>query len=206
MARYNIFDGGTASNKVTNQMLPSEATAVCTPPYGYADHQRERSYGVTRRLDLRAVKSSGGGGKSQSLLCFLADTPLVVGDVLNTHLLLPNTVLQAVSLGVLSPLAGFTFSVSVVPVAVNPVVPVFANIDTTTITANSTGCKLALYQPVSDAAAYAVPSSGLLITEQAHLAITILSLPVGGLAPRCGPNGLDMWLTAHVLDLDHGNA
>lgn len=206
MATYNIFDGGTASNRVTNQMLPSEATGVCTPPYGYADHQRERSYGVTRRLDLRAVKASGGGGKSQSLLCFLSGTTLVVGDVLNTHLLLPNTVLKAVSLGVLASLAGFTFSVSVIPVTVNPTITVFSSINTTTIPVNSTGCKLALYRPITDAGAYAIPGAGVLLTEQAHLAITLLSLPVGGLAPGCGPEGLDMWLTAHVLDLDHGNA
>lgn len=203
MAEYKIFEGGNASNRVTNQMLPSGTNpAACNPPYSYADHQRERSYGVTRRIDLRARKPFGGGGKDQSMVCFFNDVELAVNDELHTHLLLPNSLLFGVSYGITGALAGFTFNLRVK----NEALALVNAVDATTAPKNAAGCPLATWVPVTAGDVYAVAGNGLLLSEEDYLTMVITSLPTAGFLPGCGDGGLNMWITAHVLDLDHGNA
>jgi hypothetical protein len=202
MATHKIFEGGNRSNRVTNQMLPSGTSpAACNSPYSYADHQRERSYGVTRRLDLRARVPYGGGGKGQSLVCYFKDNPIGQGDDLETHLLLPNTVLFGVSFGIINPLPGLQFSLRVKNAGVN----VISNVDAGVIPRNSTNCPLSVWRPVPSTGPYAAPG-GLFIDEEDFLTLDVDALPADGLLPGCGDGGLNMWITAHVLDLDHGNA
>lgn len=203
MALHKIFEGGNNSNRVTNQMFPSGTSpAACNPPYSYADHQRERSYGVTRRIDLRARVPFGGGGKDQSLVCYFKDNPVAVGDELATHLLLPNTVLFGVSLGIVSPLMGLQFSVSVKEADV----PVLSGVNAHAVPTNSKGCPLAIWRAMADPSIYGQPFGGLFIEEEDLLVLTLDALPDDGLLPGCGGDGLQLWVTAHVLDLDHGNA
>lgn len=203
MASHNIYDGGNRSNRVTNQMLPSGTNPVaCNPPYHYADHQRTPSFAITKRIDLRPLVPFGGGGKDQSLRCYFQDNPVAVGDVLNTHLLLPNSVLLAVSYGIVSPVPGLTFSLSVPGAGLNVVSSVNAGV----VPTNTAGCKLAVYLPVTNPAAYSVPGTGLFIDDADTLAMTITALPATGLLPDCGNAGLEMWITAHVIELDNGNA
>lgn len=204
MAIYKIFEGGNQSNRQTNQMLPSGTSpAACNPPYGYAEHLRERSYGITRRLDLRSRSPSKEGGMDQALVCFVKDNVLAVGDVLETHLLLPNTVLKALSFGVIGAVPGLTFDVKIIerstPVAAIAALPVVVSIDAGVAPTNVNGCPLAAYLPVAAGA-------GQFIDEESYAALVITALPVGGLTSGCGPGGLNMWVTGHVLDLDHGNA
>lgn len=199
MATHKIFEGGNRSNRVTNQLLPSGTSpAACNPPYSYADHQRERSYGVTRRIDLRARVPYGGGGKDQSLVCYLKDNPVVNGDDLETHLLLPNTVLLGVSYGIINPLLGFQFDLRVK----NAGVVVASNVNAGVVPRNAAGCPLSVWRPVSDP----VTGDGLFIDDEDFLTLTIDTLPVAGLLPGNGGDGLHLWITAHVIDLDHGNA
>lgn len=192
---HKIFDGGNASNLTTNQMYPSGTSpAACNPYYSYADHQRERSYGVTKRLDLRASVPYGGGGKDQSLICYFKDNAVAVGDSLATHLLIPNSILFGVSLGIVSPLPGLSFAVKVKEANTT----VFASVDAGTVRANAKGCPLATWA--------ALPNGGLFIDEEDMLVLELTALPTDGILPSCGGGGLQLWVTAHVLDLDHGNA
>jgi hypothetical protein len=202
MTIHKIFEGGNRSNS-NNQMLPSSTSpAACNPPYSYADHQRERSYGVTRRLDLRARVPCGGGGKDQALVCYFKDNVIAVADEIQTHLLLPNTVLLGVSYGFQNPQAGFQFDIRVK----NANVTVASNVSAGTIPTNAAGCPLAVWRPVVDPAPGAVSGGGLFIDDEDFLILSIDTLPAAGLLPGCGDGGLNMWITAHVLDLDHGNA
>lgn len=211
MAQLPIFDGGNASNRGTNMLYPSsQAPAACVPPFSYADHQRAREYGVTKRIDLRQPSPFSGGGNDQALLCYLADKVIAVGDELLTHLLLPNTLLYGVSMGLVKAAPGFVFDVVLVNAATVPLNSVlFNDVAATTIPVNSTGCPLALYTPVSVAGAAAAAGGGFLIAEQSYLALRVVALPVSpqpALLATCGGTGLNMWVTAHVTDLDNGNA
>lgn len=199
MAIYKIFEGGNASNRGTNQMLPSGTSPVaCNPPYSYADHQRERSYGITRRIDLRAAVPYGKGGKDQSLVCFMKDAVVAIGDELQTHLLLPSTYILGVSYGVKQAVPGLTFGMKIK----NANIAVVAAIDAGVVRKNAAGCVLATWAPVSDGGG----GGGAMILEEDFLALTLTGVPAGGILPACGGGGLDMWITVHALDLDHGNA
>lgn len=190
MALHKIFEGGNNSNRVTNQMFPSGTSpAACNPAYSYADHQRERSYGVTRRIDLRARVPFGGGGKDQSLTYYFETNPVAIGDELATHLLLPNSVLFGVSLGIVSPLSGLQFDVSVK----NAGTSIFNNVNASTVPTNSKGCPLAIWKPMA---------TPVLIDEEDYLILTLDTVPATGILS----GGLHLWITAHMLDLDHGNA
>lgn len=212
MAQLPIFDGGNASNRGTNMLLPSGQTPnACVPPMGYAEHQRARNYAVTKRIDLRQTSPFTGGGQDQSLLCYLADKTLAVGDELLTHLLLPNTLLSNVSMGLVKAAPGLVFDVVLVNNAI--VAPLnsvlFNDIAAVTIPVNAAGCPLALHTPISAAGAPAAAGGGFLIAEQSYLALRIVALPVApqpALLATCGGTGLAMWITAHVTDLDNGNA
>lgn len=194
MAIHNFFQGGNASNRVTNSMFPSGTTpAACNPFYSYADHQRERAYGVTRDIDLRGVTPSGGGNRSHDALCYFGANPLAVGDVIRTHLLLPNTVLRGVSLGIGQALAGFTFSVAVEKAPL----PLFLAVDAGVIVKNAAGCPLAQWRSAG--------ADGLFIDDEDYVSMTVTGVPAAGMT-GCGPAGVHMWLTAHVFDLNHGNA
>ena len=212
MAQFPIFDGGNASNRGSNMLLPSGQTPnACVPSFSYADHQRSRQYAVTKRIDLRATSPFSGGGNDQALLCYLADKVVAVGDDLLTHLLLPNTLLAGVSMGLMKPAPGFVFDVVLVNNAlVTPLNSVlFNDVAAGTVTANAAGCPLALHTPVSAAGAPAPAGGGFLIAEQSYLALRVVALPVApqpALFAACGGTGLNMWITAHVTDLDNGNA
>jgi hypothetical protein len=196
MAIHKIFEGGNASNRTTNQMLPSGTTPpACNPPYSYADHQRERSYGVTRRIDLRAAVPYGKGGKDQSLVCYFRDHPVAANDELQTHLLLPSTLLLGVSYGIVNPMAGLTFSINLK----NEATVIASAVDASVVRKNAAGCVLANYVPVAAGA-------GVMITDEDYLNMVLTAVPTAGVLPDCGGGGLNMWITAHVLDLDHGNA
>lgn len=202
MTIHKLFEGGNNANR-NNQMFPSGTSpAAGNPPYSYADHQRERSYGVTRRLDLRPTVPFGGGGKDQSLLCYLNDNPVAEGDTLLTHLLLPNTLLLGVSYGFTGqlPLGEFSLSVgSAAPADLGtPVTTAAIAVGTPVVNAN--GQPRATYIPVSPA------TGGLFIGQEAYLRLVLEELPAPGLRPVAGQAGLNFWVTAHVLDLDHGNA
>lgn len=206
MATHKIFDGGNRSNSATNQMLPNGTSpATCNPAYSYADHQRERRYGVTKRLDLRARVPYGGGGKDQSLVCYLKDNPIAVGDEIDTHLLLPNTVFTGLSYGVSQGLFGFTFEIKVKSYPDS----LLATVNTSPAPINADGCPLAVWRPALGwnlGLGTGVDATGLFIPRQDFVTLKVLTVPAGGLLSSTGEKGLDMWITAHVTDLDHGNA
>jgi hypothetical protein len=201
--RYKIYEGGNRRYNGVSQMLPSGTNPPAqNAPYSYADHQRERSYGVTRHLSTVAPTNSGGnGGTDQALICFLRDNPLVVGDELDIHLLLPNTVLKAVSIGINKAMPGFSFSLEYK----NATQSIVANVDAGVVPVNLGGAPLATYVPITDTGLYAVDGSGAFIPNEDYITLTVLTLPPNGIVIPCGGGGLDMWVTAHVLDLNHGN-
>ena len=203
MARYKIYEGGNRRYNGVSQMFPSGTNPVAqNAPYSYADHQRSRDYGVTRHLSTVAPTNSGGnGGTDQALICFLRDNPLAVGDELDIHLLLPNTVLKAVSMGILKAVPGFRFSLEFN----NAVEPILANVDAGVVPVNAGGAPLATYVPITGTGQYAVAGSGAFIANEDYITMTILALPPEGIVAACGGGGIDMWVTAHVLDLNHGN-
>jgi hypothetical protein len=191
MATHNIYQGGDKTNPVTNQMYPSGTVSPAgNRPYSYSDHQRLRSYGVTRRIDLRPRTPYGNGNTTQATRSYFDTTPILVGDVIRTHLLLPNTVLTGVSYGIEAPTNGFVFTLKTE--VANTTLQ--AGINTTTVVTNAAGGVRAYYIPVANE----------FYLNQDYIDMVVTAVPAVP-ATLYGPDGLRMWVTAHVIDLDHGN-
>jgi hypothetical protein len=113
MAEYNLFMGGVAGNTdnfMVPQLLPCEIN-------GYADHQRRRSYAVTRQLDFRPRVPYGGLTTPvdqkdyawyQQLLA--AGTDIEVGDFLNLITITPYSRLEFVEMQVVLPRTGLVMT------------------------------------------------------------------------------------------------
>ena len=114
MAEYNLIMGGTAGN-TDNRLIPQSGFCDIT---GYADHQRRRSYAVTRQLDFRPRVPYGGVDTPvdqkdycwyQALLASGVDVE--VGDFLNLITIVPYTRLEFIEAQVIIPKTGLTFTI-----------------------------------------------------------------------------------------------
>ena len=114
MSAYNLFMGGVAGNS-NNRMIPQQEPCNIV---GYADHQRRRSYAVTRQLDFRPRVPWGGLDVPvdqkdycwyQALLESGADVG--VGDFLNLIVIAPYTRLEFVQAQVVIPRTGLVMEI-----------------------------------------------------------------------------------------------
>ena len=114
MAEYNLYMGGVAGNS-NNRMIPQADPCDIV---GYADHQRRRSYAVTRQLDFRPRVPYGGVDTPvdqkdydwyQALLASGAD--VAVGDFINLLVIAPYTRLEWVQAQVIIPRTGLTLEI-----------------------------------------------------------------------------------------------
>jgi hypothetical protein len=113
MAEYDLFMGGLAGN-LNNQMVPQNTPCIID---GYADHQRRRSYAVTRQLDFRPRSPVGGIDVAvdqkdynwyQTLLD--AGSDIEVGDFLNLIVVTPYSRLERVAINVVIPRTGLVMT------------------------------------------------------------------------------------------------
>lgn len=114
MASYDLYMGGLAGN-TNNQMVPQNTPCIIT---GYADHQRRRSYAVTRQLDFRPRVPYGGVDTpvDQKDYCWYQDllaagTDVDVGDFLNLIVVTPYSRLEYVQVNVVLPRTGLVMTV-----------------------------------------------------------------------------------------------
>lgn len=114
MAEYNLFMGGLAGN-TNNQLVPQNSPCDIT---GYADHQRARSYAVTRQLDFRARVPFGGltVPVDQKDFCWYeallaSGVDVEVGDFLNCIVVTPYSRLEWVEVNVVLPRTGLQLQV-----------------------------------------------------------------------------------------------
>lgn len=114
MAEYNLFMGGTAGN-TDNRLIPQQDPCAVL---GYADHQRRRSYAVTRQFEFRARGPYGGVDTPvdqkdycwyQALLA--AGTDIGVGDFINAIIITPYSRLEFVEAQVVVPRTGLQLAV-----------------------------------------------------------------------------------------------
>jgi hypothetical protein len=114
MAEYNLFMGGLAGNS-NNRIVPQNSPCVIT---GYADHQRRRSYAVTRQLDFRPRTPDGGIDSVvdqkdydwyQALLATGVDVE--VGDFINLIVITPYSRLEYVEAQVVIPVTGLVMTI-----------------------------------------------------------------------------------------------
>lgn len=179
---FNIFSGGNASNG-THQIFPS-ANTDGNPPMGYADHQRSRSYTVTRVLDFRKKQNFGNNSRIDQATDFYLSsvTPPANGDSLVTHLIIPKTKIKAVFYEVVVPAAGFNFDIK-------------SQIGGTVFFAGVSGA----------AAGYGLldTEAGMpaLFTVQDYLDVLVNAIPTGGFHN----SGLLMYVSMKVEDYDNGN-
>jgi hypothetical protein len=113
MAEYNLQMGGVAGN-TDNRLIPQQDPCSIL---GYADHQRRRSYAVTRQLDFRPRVPYGGLTEPvdqkdycwyQNLLASGVD--IEVGDFLNLILITPYSRLEFVEMQVVLPRTGLVMT------------------------------------------------------------------------------------------------
>lgn len=106
MAEYALYMGGLAGNS-NNRIVPQNTPCEVT---GYADHQRRRSYAVTRQLDFRPRVPYGGVDTPvdqkdydwyQALLASGVD--IEVGDFLNLIIVTPYSRLEFIEMNVVIP-------------------------------------------------------------------------------------------------------
>jgi len=114
MAEYNLFMGGVSGN-TDHRLIPQQLPCSIT---GYADHQRRRSYAVTRQLDFRARLPYGGldGPVDQKDYCWYKDllalgTDVEVGDFINLITIVPYTRLEWVEAQVILPRTGLQLAI-----------------------------------------------------------------------------------------------
>lgn len=114
MAEYNLFMGGLAGN-TNNLLVPQNSPCVID---GYADHQRRRSYSVTRQLDFRARVPYGGVDTpvDQKDYCWYQnllgqELDVEVGDFLNLIVVTPYSRLEFVEVNVVLPRTGLVMTV-----------------------------------------------------------------------------------------------
>jgi hypothetical protein len=114
MSAYDLYMGGLAGN-TDNRMIPQNSPCEVL---GYADHQRRRSYAVTRQLDFRPRVPFGGLDTPvdqkdydwyQSLLA--AGSDIQVGDFLNLIIITPHSRLEWVEVNVVIPRTGLVMTV-----------------------------------------------------------------------------------------------
>lgn len=195
MTKYVLYQGGNKANNGTNRMYPSGTNpAACNPSYSYADHQRSRDYAVTRTVDFRASTPYGGGGRDRALVDMFKDIVVTVGDEFETHLLLPNTVFKAVSMGIVSPLAGFAFELR----TRNDNVLLVNTVNAAIVPRNAAGCAMALYKEVPDGPY----GAAFLVDDEDAVILKVTAAPAGG---KLSNTSLALWITAHVMDLNNGN-
>lgn len=114
MAEYNLFMGGLAGN-TNNQLVPQNSPCEID---GYADHQRRRSYAVTRQLDFRPRSPVGGidVAVDQKDYCWYQDllaagSDIEVGDFLNLIVITPYSRLEFVEAQVVLPRTGLVMTI-----------------------------------------------------------------------------------------------
>lgn len=114
MSEYNLFMGGVAGN-TNNRMIPQQEPCDIV---GYADHQRRRSYAVTRQLDFRPRVPYGGldvpvDQKDYDWYQALLDagTDIEVGDFINVLVIAPYTRLEWVEAQVIIPRTGLQLQI-----------------------------------------------------------------------------------------------
>lgn len=190
MADYLIFDGGTRNSSGGFYQYPSVNTAG-VPPMGYADHQLSKRYTVSKHIDLRPIQNWGiNSTKDVALPYYMMQNSITfaAGDTIETHLLLPKSVLTAVSYEVYADglLTGGTFR----------------------LYRNSVGSGTTYFTGISTAAAgYGFTSTAgsmpVLLTAQDYITLEFTAVPAGNITWNCG---LHMRVDAQVLLLDNGNA
>lgn len=113
MASYPLYMGGLAGNS-NNQIVPQNSPAVIT---GYADHQRRRSYAVTRQLDFRPRVPYGGvdGVVDQKDYCWYqgllaSGVDVEAGDYLDLVVIPPWTRIEYGSAKIIIPKTGLVMT------------------------------------------------------------------------------------------------
>ncbi len=184
MASINLFLGGdkTASGSFALPSVPGTVVNGRTGRQSYADHQRARAYTLTRDLDFRDPAPFGGQGVSHGLNSWYNENfaSLVVTDVLRTHLLLPNTVLKWIAIGVVTPVTGLTADVGVQGTS-------FVELP-------------AVDLGVAAVNFFEFPVGSRRITAVDYVGMELSAIPVGGF------KDLVAWISIGVEDLYNGNA
>ena len=189
-AEINLFQGGVGGAS-GNQMYPSSNPSG-NPVVGYADHQRRRSYQVTRQLKYGPLTPQGGVDIPVKINDWLwyqkyledGNADIGVGDHLNIILLPKNTRLEFVYAWVLAAttVAGLTFDL---------VVRTAAGVDTAVV--GVTGLGAAQTNPVATAR---LDSNIVNTSHASYLSMKILTVPATGQKLA----GLSLLATAEVVD------
>lgn len=116
----NLYMGGSRPANSSYGLMPAGSAASIV---GYADHQRRRSYAVTRQMQFRPRVPYGGLGNAaltdQKDWCWYSDlvaggSNIAVDDVWNLIVIPPNTRLEYIEAWMFTaPPTGTTFTVDV---------------------------------------------------------------------------------------------
>lgn len=115
----NLYMGGTAPDNGRHALLPSSNSGTY-PAVGYADHQRRRSYQVTRQMRFSPRIPYGGLGNYPVTdlkdWCWYSDlvaggSNVEVDDVWNLILIPPNTRLEYIAVWVFTGVTDLEFTV-----------------------------------------------------------------------------------------------
>lgn len=197
MAEYNLFMGGLAGN-TDNRMVPQNTPCDIT---GYADHQRRRSYAVTRQLDFRPRVPYGGLDVPvdqkdydwyQALLA--AGTDIEVGDFLNLIVVTPYSRLEFAQVNVLLPVTGLVMTV----VRRQDVCPGTPAESTIAVTAASNSPLAVDAIGATEGIFFSTRIDSSLL-ETSYVSLEVTAVPVSG-------NALDdLWLIAQAEIVDWGS-
>lgn len=190
MADFLLFQAGNGGAS-GNRIYPSSVSTT-DPPVGYSDHQRRRSYQVTRQLTMAALGPQGGVNINVSQDDWLwyqdylagGGTDVQVGDYLDLIFLPKNTRLEFVYAWVLAAttVAGLTFDL---------VRRTVAGVDTAI--AGVTGLGAVAANPTTTARLDVdIPNTSV----GSYLAAKITAVPASGQALA----GLSVLVTAEVVD------
>lgn len=189
----NLYQGGNRPSGASSSMLPSgTATGVA----GYADHQRRRSYAVTRQMRFGPRFPYGGEGNQsfndqadwdwyQSLVT--GGGNIAVDDVWNLIIIPPNTRLEYIEAQIFTaPPTGTTFTVDCHNAAGVAVV---------TATLTSANLVIAMPNPLQSV----IVAAG----EQNDIVIRYVGVHITGIGSQTGTGkllGLDFAVQAEVVD------
>ena len=187
---FSLYQGG--SGGAAGQQIYQSSNPTTNPVKGYADHQRRRSYHVTRQLNYGTTVPQGGldvqvkHGDWQWYQKYLADggADVAAGDHLNIILLPKNTRLEFVYAWVIraTTVAGLTFDL---------VVRTAAGVDTAVT--GMTGLGATAANPVATAR---LDQNIVNTSEASFISMKILTVPATGQKLA----GLQLMVTADVVD------
>jgi len=190
MADFNLYQGGVGPASGNNMFQSQNPTT--NPVKGYADHQRRRSYQVTRQLNFKRLSPAGGVDLPVKVMDWqwyqdylnAGGVDIAVSDQINIILLPKNTRLEFVYAWVLvgSTVTGLTFDV---------VLRTAAGVNTAIV--GMTGLGAATTQPATTAR---LDTNIVNTSEASFLSLKILTVPATGQKLA----GLQAMVTAEVVD------